>query len=78
MDFLDSLKDIKKDMLKEQKASIAPKPKPKKPNPNRDEFKDIFKDDLEADFSSESIQTRENRLKDEFEEFIKHAGVKKI
>ena len=78
MDFLDSLKDIKKDMLKEQKASIAPKPKPKKPNPNRDEFKDIFKDDLEVDFSSESIQTRENRLKDEFEEFIKHAGVKKI
>ena len=78
MDFLDSLKDIKKDMLKEQKASIAPKPKPKKSNPNRDEFKDIFKDDLEADFPSESIQTRENRLKDEFEEFIKHAGVKKI
>ncbi|MBP3208181.1 MAG: hypothetical protein J6M21_08010 [Campylobacter sp.] len=76
MDFLDSLKDIKKDMLKEQKASVAPKPK--KPNPNRDEFKDIFKDDLEADFSSEDIQTRENRLKDEFEEFIKHAGVKKI
>ena len=78
MDFLDSLKDIKKDMLKEQKASIAPKPKPKKPNPNRDEFKDIFKDDLEADFSVESVDERENRLKDEFEEFIKHAGVKKI
>ena len=78
MDFLDSLKDIKKDMLKEQKAAIAPKPKPKKPNPNRDEFKDIFKDDLEADFSNESVNGRENRLKDEFEEFIKHAGVKKI
>ncbi|MDA3055875.1 MULTISPECIES: hypothetical protein [unclassified Campylobacter] len=78
MDFLDSLKDIKKDMLKEQKASVAPKPKPKKPNPNRDEFKDIFKDDLEADFSNESVNGRENRLKDEFEEFIKHAGVKKI
>lgn len=78
MDFLDSLKDIKKDMLKEQKASVAPKPKPKKTNPNHDEFKDIFKDDLEADFSNESVNGRENRLKDEFEEFIKHAGVKKI
>lgn len=78
MDFLDSLKDIKKDMLKEQKAINSPKPKPKKPNPNRDEFKDIFKDDLEADFSNESINERESRLKDEFEQFIKHAGVKKI
>ena len=78
MDFLDSLKDIKKDMLKEQKAAVAPKPKPKKANPNRDEFKDIFKDDLEADFSNESVVERESRLKDEFEEFIKHAGIKKI
>ena len=65
-------------MLKEQKAVAMSKPKPKKPNPNRDEFKDIFKDDLEADFSVESVDERENRLKDEFEQFIKHAGIKKI
>ena len=78
MDFLDSLKDIKKDMLKEQKAGAMPKPKPKKPNPNRDEFKDIFKDDLEVDFSNESVGERESRLKDEFAQFIEHAGVKKI
>ena len=78
MDFLDSLNDIKKDMLKEQKAANMPKPKPKKANPNRDEFKDIFKDELQSDFSNESVCERETRLKDEFEEFIKHAGVKKI
>lgn len=76
MDFLDSLKDIKKDMIKEQKAINSPKQKPKKTNPNRDEFKDIFKEDL--DFANENISEREKRLKDEFAEFVKFADIKKI
>ncbi|MEE3704950.1 hypothetical protein V2I29_05090 [Campylobacter sp. CX2-8023-23] len=36
MDFLDSLKEIKGKMVKEQKAT------PKQSNPNKDEIKDIF------------------------------------
>ena len=56
-------------MVKEQKAVSKPQ-KSAKPNPNRDEFKDIFKD--------ESIDDRQTRLQDEFSEFVKHANVKKI
>ena len=92
MDFLDSLKDIKKDMLKDKAASSAPK-KPKKPNPNRDEFKDIFKDDDsslqsgggldgvtdgEFDAAKESIAAREKRLKDEFLKYVDAANTKKL
>ena len=92
MDFLDSLKDIKKDMLKDKAASSAPK-KPKKPNPNRDEFKDIFRDDdlslrgeglldgvaeEEFDVAKESIAARENRLKDEFLKYVDAANIKKL
>ncbi|WP_298959480.1 hypothetical protein [uncultured Campylobacter sp.] len=91
MDFLDSLKDIKKDMLKDKAASSAPK-KPKKPNPNRDEFKDIFKDDdlslrgeglldgvaKEFDVAKESIAAREKRLKDEFLKYVDAANIKKL
>lgn len=92
MDFLDSLKDIKRDMLKDKAASSAPK-KPKKPNPNRDEFKDIFKDDdlslqseiglggvatEEFDAAKESIAAREKRLKDEFLKYVNAANIKKL
>ena len=92
MDFLDSLKDIKKDMLKDKAASSVPK-KPKKLNPNRDEFKDIFRDDdlslqsesgldsvatEELDVAKESIATRENRLKDEFLKYVDAANIKKL
>ena len=92
MDFLDSLKDIKKDMLKDKSASSAPK-KPKKPNPNRDEFKDIFRDDdlslrgeglldgvaeEEFDVAKESIAAREKRLKDEFLKYVDAANIKKL
>ena len=91
MDFLDSLKDIKKDMLKDKAASSAPK-KLKKPNPNRDEFKDIFRDDdlnlqsgsglegvtEEFDTAKESIAARENRLKDEFLKYVDAANIKKL
>ena len=87
MDFLDSLKDIKKDMLKDKAASSAPK-KPKKPNPNRDEFKDIFRDDdsesgldgaaEEFDAAKESIAAREKRLKDEFLKYVDAANIKKL
>ena len=69
MDFLDSLKEIKGQMVKEQKAqaSVA-KPKP---NPNRDEFKDIFSE-------PEVIADKEARLRDEFMEFIKYSDIKKL
>ena len=92
MDFLDSLKDIKKDMLKDKAASSTPK-KLKKPNPNRDEFKDIFRDDDlslqseggldgvtdgEFDVAKESIAARENRLKDEFLKYVDAANIKKL
>lgn len=91
MDFLDSLKDIKKDMLKDKAASSAPK-KPKRLNPNRDEFKDIFRDDdsslqsgsglegvtEEFDTAKESITARENRLKDEFLKYVDAANIKKL
>lgn len=71
-DFFDSLKDIKSQMVKEQKTTqnVAKPKKATKQNPNRDEFKDIFKD--------ESLLDKETRLKDEFSEFIKHANVRKI
>ncbi|WP_096019552.1 hypothetical protein [Campylobacter lanienae] len=68
MDFLDSLKEIKGNMLKEQQS---PKPKPK-PKPNRDEFKDIFTSD------EETPADKEARLRDEFMEFIKYSDIKKL
>ncbi|WP_096018406.1 hypothetical protein [Campylobacter lanienae] len=68
MDFLDSLKEIKGNMLKEQQP---PKPK-SKPNPNRDEFKDIFTSD------EETPADKEARLRDEFMEFIKYSDIKKL
>ncbi len=68
MDFLDSLKEIKGNMLKEQQP---PKPNPK-PNPNRDEFKDIFTSD------EETPEGKEARLRDEFMEFIKYLDIKKL
>ena len=92
MDFLDSLKDIKKDMLKDRAASSTPK-KPKRLNPNRDEFKDIFRDDdlslqsggsldgvatEEFDVAKESIAAREKRLKDEFLKYVDAANIKKL
>ena len=80
-------------MLKDKAASSAPK-KPKKPNPNRDEFKDIFKDDdlslqsesggvldgdaEEFDAAKESIAAREKRLKDEFLKYVDAANIKKL
>lgn len=69
MDFLDSLKEIKGQMVKEQKAQ-TPVSKPKS-NPNRDEFKDIFSE-------PEVIVDKEARLRDEFMEFIKYSDIKKL
>ncbi|MCR8696941.1 MULTISPECIES: hypothetical protein [Campylobacter] len=63
MDFLDSLKEIKGNMLKEQKAT------PKQSNPNKDEIKDIFDEDPVH---------KEARLRDEFMEFIKYSDIKKL
>ena len=79
-------------MLKDKAASSAPK-KPKKPNPNRDEFKDIFRDDdsslqsgggldgvatEELGVAKESIAAREKRLKDEFLKYVDEANIKKL
>ena len=79
-------------MLKDKAASSTPK-KPKKRNPNRDEFKDIFRDDdsslqsesgldgvvtEELDVAKESIAARENRLKDEFLKYVDAANIKKL
>jgi len=79
-------------MLKDKPASSAPK-KPKKRNPNRDEFKDIFRDDdsssqsesgldgvatEELDVAKESIAAREKRLKDEFLKYVDAANIKKL
>lgn len=75
MDFLDSLKEIKGQMVKEQKAQ-APRPKPK-PNPNRDEFKDIFIEPKDLE-NFENPQDKEARLRDEFMEFIKYSDIKKL
>ena len=66
MDFLDSLKEIKGNLLKEQQT-----PKPES-NPNRDEFKDIFTND------EETPADKEARLRDEFMEFIKYSDIKKL
>lgn len=64
-DFFDSLKDIKKQMQADApKSASAPKK-----NPNRDEFKDIF--------VSEEPSEKEQRLRDEFAEFVNFAGVVK-
>ena len=79
-------------MLKDKPASSAPK-KPKKRDSNRDEFKDIFRDDDsslqsesgldgvadgELDTAKESIAARENRLKDEFLKYVDAANIKKL
>ena len=79
-------------MLKDKAASSTPK-KPKKRDPNRDEFKDIFKDDdlslqsggsldgvatEEFDVAKESIAAREKRLKDEFLKYVDAANIKKL
>ena len=79
-------------MLKDKAASSTPK-KPKKRNPNRDEFKDIFRDDdlslqsgsgldgvatEELDVAKESIAAREKRLKDEFLKYVDAANIKKL
>lgn len=78
-------------MLKDKAASSAPK-KPKKLNPNRDEFKDISRDDdlslrgeglldgvaEEFDTAKESIAAREKRLKDEFLKYVDAANIKKL
>lgn len=63
MDFLDSLKEIKGNMLKEQKAT------PRQSNSNKDEIKDIFDEDPVY---------KEARLRDEFMEFIKYSDIKKL
>lgn len=69
-DFLDSLKEIKKELTKETKQQTIKK---SKPNPNRDEFKDIFKDEED----SKNLNKFEN-LKDDFLKYVGYNNIKKI
>lgn len=73
-DFFESLKDIKKELAKKDQKEIK---KAKKSNPNPNEFKEIFEDE-EFDLAKESIGARQKRLKDEFQEYVKHCDIKKI
>jgi len=70
-DFLDSLKEIKKELQKTQAPKQAKKPKP---NPNRDEFKEIFKDDEEF----ENLEAKKSHLQDEFEKYAQMANITKL
>lgn len=68
-DFFDSLKEIKKELTKETKQIV----KKSKPNPNRDEFKDIFKDEQDI----QNLNKFEN-LKDDFLKYVGYNNIKKI
>lgn len=71
-DFLSDLKAIKGQMIKENISQNPPKK-----NPNKDEFKEIFKND-ESEVTNEGKEQKFKRLKDEFSAFIEYNNVKKI
>lgn len=68
LDFFDSLKDIKNKLINEEKTKEV-----KAKKPNEDEISKIF-----MEKTTETSQDKENRLKNEFLEFIKHSDVRKI
>lgn len=70
-DFFDSLKEIKKDLKKQEsiKSKVKQKIAPKNENY-------IFKD--EFDIEKESIKSRQKRLQNEFLSYMKDQGVKEI
>ncbi|TEY03084.1 hypothetical protein [Campylobacter sp. US33a] len=85
MDFLDSLKDIKKSLEKEQKQSEKPKNKSSKSGVSlkndltqlgeiKAQISQVDKDKKEF----EEIFLKEEKLIDEFENFIKNSDIKRM
>ncbi|AXP08468.1 hypothetical protein N4T57_03935 [Campylobacter hepaticus] len=73
MDFLDSLKNIKKEMQADCTT--------KKLNKNDEKaFKNACNttQEIKIDKAMEEIFLKQERLQDEFSEFIKNSGIKKI
>ncbi|MDK8323474.1 MAG: hypothetical protein QP761_06245 [Campylobacter ureolyticus] len=69
-DFFDDLKNIKKDMLKNEALKQNTKETAEKIKLEDDEFK--------VEFDKESIKQRVKRLQDEFLEYTKDENIKKI
>ena len=69
-DFFDDLKNIKKDMLKNEAFKQNAKETAEKIKSEDDEFK--------VEFDKESIKQRVKRLQDEFLEYAKDENIKKI
>lgn len=69
-DFFDDLKNIKKDMLKNEALKQNTKETAEKIKLEDDEFK--------VEFDKESIKQRVKRLQDEFLEYAKDENIKKI
>ncbi|VYS96769.1 hypothetical protein [Campylobacter ureolyticus] len=69
-DFFDDLKNIKKDMLKNEAFKQNAKETAEKIKSEDDEFK--------VEFDKESIKQRAKRLQDEFLEYTKDENIKKI
>lgn len=69
-DFFDDLKNIKKDMLKNEALKQNTKETAEKIKSEDDEFK--------VEFDKESIKQRVKRLQDEFLEYTKDENIKKI
>ena len=69
-DFFDDLKNIKKDMLKNEALKQNAKEITEKIKSEDDEFK--------VEFDKESIKQRVKRLQDEFLEYTKDENIKKI
>lgn len=69
-DFFDDLKNIKKDMLKNEAFKQNTKETAEKIKSEDDEFK--------VEFDKESIKQRVKRLQDEFLEYTKDENIKKI
>ncbi|EPH07865.1 hypothetical protein HMPREF9309_01120 [Campylobacter ureolyticus ACS-301-V-Sch3b] len=69
-DFFDDLKNIKKDMLKNEAFKQNAKETAEKIKSEDDEFK--------VEFDKESIKQRVKRLQNEFLEYTKDENIKKI
>lgn len=69
-DFFDDLKNIKKDMLKNEAFKQNAKETAEKIKSEDYEFK--------VEFDKESIKQRVKRLQDEFLEYVKDENIKKI
>lgn len=69
-DFFDDLKNLKKDMLKNEAFKQNAKETAEKIKSEDDEFK--------VEFDKESIKQRVKRLQDEFLEYAKYENIKKI